>query len=139
VILNEGAPLPYIGHSRYYWNTNPRSFVSHYKIQKSQVEQLNSAKLQRLLERYMGKLSDVAILANGKPANRLNYKKLEQLDVLAGLLDFAALSPEHAKRVKDLYRVSVLKPFGKTLDFKKLKKLQSEINKISVKKIYLSK
>ena len=139
VILNEGAPLPYIGHNRYYWNTNPRSFVSHYKIQKPHVEQLNSSKFQRLLERYSGKLSDVAILANGKPANRLNYKNLEQLDVLAGLLDFARIGPEYAKRIKDLYRVSPLKPFGKTLDFKKLKKLQNEINKISVNKIYLSK
>ena len=133
VILNEGAPLPYIGHTRYYWNTNPRSFVSHYKIQKPQVEQLNSPKFQRLMERYSGKLSDVPILATGKPANRLNYKKLEQLDVLTGLLDFAQIGPKYAKKIKDLYRASTLKPFGKTLDFKKLKKLQCEINKISVK------
>jgi len=129
VILNEGAPLPHIGHNRYYWNTNPRSFVSYYKNQSPQVEQLNSEKFQRLLERYSGKLSDVAILATGKPANRLNYKKLEQLDVLTGLLAYARISPKHAKRVKDLYRVSALKPFGKTLNFKKLKQLQNEINK----------
>jgi len=123
VILNEGAPLPYIGHTRYYWNTSARSFVNYYKNRKTDVEQLNAAKLKRLLERYSGKLSEVALLADGIPANRLNFDKLEKLDVVTGLLDYANISSAHTKNLKKLYKSSSLKPFGKTLSLRHLKEL----------------
>ncbi len=123
VILNEGAPLPFIGHNRYFWNSFANSFVKHYKNRKIDIKQLNSAKLQRLLERYSGKLSKVATLANGKSANRLNYEKLEKLDVVIGLLDYANTSPDHANFLKKLYNKSSLKPFGKILNLKQLEKL----------------
>jgi len=136
VILDEGSPLPYIGHNRYYWNTNPRSFISHYKNQKPKVEQLNDAKFQRLLERYSGKLSETAKLIDGAPANRLNYKEPEQLETLTSILDYAQISAEHKKNIEKLYNASSLKPFGKKLNFRNLIKLRNEIiNKSSLKKI----
>ena len=123
VILNEGAPLPFIGHNRYYWNSSANSFVNFYKNKNVEVEQLNAAKLQRLLERYSGKLSKVATLANGKKANRLNYEKIEKIDVVTGLLDYAKISPAHANFLNKLYNKSSLKPFGKVLNLKQLEKL----------------
>ena len=123
VILNEGAPLPFIGHNRYYWNSSANSFVNFYKNKNVDAEQLNAAKLQRLLERYSGKLSKVAKLANDKKVNRLNYEKLEKVDVVTGLLDYATTSPAHAKFLKKLYNKSSLKPFGKVLNLKQLEKL----------------
>ncbi len=121
VILNEGAPLPYIGHNRYLWNTSNRTFVNYYKNRKADLEQLNAAKLKRLLERYSGELSEVALLANGKPANRLNFKQLEKLDVVIGLLDYANTGPAHARRLQELYESSSLKPFGERLDLGNLR------------------
>ncbi len=121
VILNEGAPLPYIGHNRYLWNTSISTFVNHYKNREADVEQLNAAKLKRLLERYSRKLSEVALLANGEPANRLNFEKLEKLDVVTGLLDYASISPAHTRNLKKLYNASSLNPFGKTLSIRHLK------------------
>ncbi|MHA1574609.1 MAG: alpha/beta hydrolase family protein [Alphaproteobacteria bacterium] len=123
VILNEGAPLPFIGHNRYYWNSSANSFVNFYKNKKVDMKQLNVIKLQRLLERYSGKLSKVAKLASGKKANRLNFEKLEKLDVVTGLLDYANTSPTHAKFLRKLYNKSLLKPFGKVLNLKQLEKL----------------
>jgi len=125
VILNEGAPLPYIGHNRYLWNTSNRTFVNYYKNREADVEQLNAAKLKRLLERYSGELSEVALLVNGKPANRLNFEQLEKLDVVTGLWDYANTGPEHAGRLLELYNSSSLKPFGERLDLEYLKKLAS--------------
>ena len=65
----------------------------------------------------------MATLANGKPANRLNYDFLEKIDVVAGLLDYANTSPVHAKFLRKLYNTSSLKPFGKVLNLKQLEKL----------------
>ncbi len=131
VILNEGAPLPYIGHNRYLWNTSAQSFVKYYLNREIDVEQLNAAKLKRLLERYSGKLSEVALLANGKPANRLNFDRLEKLDVVTGLLDYANISPAYEKNLIKLYDASSIKPFGEILTIDHLKTLSDslQINK----------
>ncbi|MEN8157186.1 MAG: prolyl oligopeptidase family serine peptidase [Bacteroidota bacterium] len=122
-IANEGAPLPYNGHTRYVWNTFPRSFISHHLSREIETRQLNAEKLQRLLERYMGQLSVVATLASGKPANRLNFSHLEQRDVVTGLLEYARTSPAHARRLKELYNASDIKPFGAHLDLQTLQNL----------------
>ena len=127
VILNEGSPLPYIGHNRYLWNTSNRTFVNYYKNREADVEQLNAAKLQRLLERYSGELSEVALLVNGKPANRLNFEQLEKLDVVIGLLDYANTGPEHAGNLQKLYNSSSLKPFGEGLDLENMRKLADSL------------
>jgi hypothetical protein len=131
VILNEGAPLPYIGHNRYLWNTSNKTFVNYYKNRETDVEQLNEAKLKRLLERYSGRLSEVALLANGNPANRLNFDRLEKLDVVTGLLDYANLSPVHEKNLIKLYNASSIKPFGEilTIDYLKMLSNSLQINK----------
>jgi len=127
VVLDEGAPLPHLGHTRYAWNITSKSFLQHNINRPIEPGQLNPAKLQRLLERFAGSLSDVAQLANGKKANRLNFQGLERRDVLASLVDYAELSSAHAKRLKDLYRDSSVKPFGKEVSIEHLKKLQSKL------------
>jgi len=123
VILNEGAPLPHTGHTRYYWNTTARAFMTHHQNCKTGVSQLNATKLRRLMERYAGRLSEVATLANGTPANRLNFDNLERLDVLTGLLDYTRSGPKHVQKLKKLYRASSVKPFGKELRLKHLEEL----------------
>ena len=126
VILDEGSPLPYTGHRRYYWNTKPRSFMAYYRDRKPEVSQLNAAKLRRLMERYAGKLTEVAILTDGTEANRLNFKALERLDVVMGLLDYSKVSRKHAKRLKELYLTCSVKPFGERLVLRDLRKLETK-------------
>ena len=50
-------------------------------------------------------------MKDGEPAHRLNYDTLEKLDVVTGLLDYAALSAAHEEHLKTLYASSELKPF----------------------------
>jgi len=123
VVLNEGAPLPHLGHTRYSWNISSKSFLDYHINRPIGIDQLNAAKLQRLLERYSGALTEVATLANGKKANRLNFQNLERREVLAGLIDYTEVSKAHEKCLKSLYRKSNLKPFGKKVSIKCLQQL----------------
>jgi dienelactone hydrolase len=110
VILDEGPPIPYSGHHRYKWATSPDSFTAHYQKAVPGPEILNAAKLERLMERYAGKLTAVAPLADGTPTNRLNFQELEKRDVVTGLLDYAGLGPAHEKRLKELYQECAVRP-----------------------------
>ena len=83
---------------------------------------LTAAKLERLLERYTGQRSALPTLANGRPANRLNFAGLEQRDVITGLLDYAAISPAHAQRLDELYTACALHPLGDRCDLDALKR-----------------
>jgi len=129
VVLDEGPPLPHTGHRRYYWNTMPRSFMAYYRDRKPEASQLNAPKLRRLMERYAGKLTEVATLTDGTQANCLNFRRLEQLDVVTGLLDYSKTSPKHATRLKQLYLVSSIKPFGQQLILQDLRKIEAELGR----------
>jgi hypothetical protein len=116
VVLDEGSPKPFSPHSRYKWRTSPDSFVESHRSAVPSPAILNAAKLDRLMQRYTGELTDLAILAKtGQQMNRLNYQPLEQLDVVQGLLDYGTLSPAHAERLTQLYAEGPRKPFGDTL------------------------
>ena len=123
VVLNEGAPLPHLGHTRYGWNITSKSFLDYNINRPIEVDRLNPAKLHRLLERFAGSLSEVALLTNGKKANRLNFEKIEQYDVISGLLDYAELGDAHAERLQALYKNCPIKPFGRKISTKHLKEL----------------
>jgi acetyl esterase/lipase len=116
VVLDEGAPKPFSPHTRYNWRTHPDAFVDAHLKATPTLALLNPAKLDRLLQRYAGELEGLAILAKtGQPMNRLNYQPLEKLDVVAGLLDYADLSPAHAETLLQLYAVGDRKPFGDSI------------------------
>ncbi len=116
VVLDEGSPKPYSPHSRYKWNTTPYGFAEAYQKATPDPSILNGPKLERLLQRYVGKLDGMATLAKtGEPMNRLNFAALERRDVVQGLLDYANLGAGHAQRLVELYAKASIKPFGDTL------------------------
>ncbi len=126
--LNEGPPIPFAqDHTVYAWNLSPDSFTKAYRKTEPSVELLNAAKLERLMERYTGNLSDLPRLRNGNPANRLNYESPEQRDVLAGLLAYGESSNAHAAQLIGLYEAGGRKPFGDTLSLDALRRLLAEL------------
>jgi hypothetical protein len=126
VVLDEGPPQPFSTHTRYKWLTSPRSFVEEHRTGIPMPALLNAAKLDRLLQRYAGELEDEPVLAKtGKPAHRLNYEALEQLDVVSGLLAYAEWGPEYVDQLARLYAEGTRKPLGAELS---LEWLRSERN-----------
>jgi hypothetical protein len=113
--LDEGGPAPQAGHTTFEWSMSPDSFVAHYHQAEPAPAVLNAAKLGHLLQRYAGELEGLPALKDGTPANRLNFRGVEQRDVATGLLDYARLSPAHAERVAELYRNAAIKPFGESI------------------------
>jgi len=114
-LLNEGGPAPWAGHRRCIWSISPDSFVAAHKEKPFGVGLLNQAKLDHLLQRYMGRLGRPLKLADGSDANRLNYALLEKRDVVAGLLDYARMGEAYARNLIALYAKSSRHPLGATL------------------------
>jgi hypothetical protein len=110
--LDEGPPAPYASHTRYEWATSPDSFVAAHQTGPMAPALLTAPKLEHLLQRYQGQLKDPPALADGSPANRLNFPAIERLDVLTGLLEYAESSPACMERLAALYAASPLRPFG---------------------------
>ncbi len=115
VYLDEGPPAPYAAHTTYEWALSPDSFVAGHQQHPITPELLTPAKLEWLLRRYARQLVDLPVLAEGAPANRLNFETPEQRDVLSGLLAYAALGAEFEQRLQTLYRACPIQPFGATL------------------------
>ncbi len=113
--LDEGAPMPYSGHTRYTWWMYPDSFTEYYKTHPPSPDLLNAPKLHRLMERYTFTLENLPRLAKGQAAVRLNMPGPERLDVLQGLLDYATICNEHEQRLITLYNAGKLKPLGSTI------------------------
>jgi hypothetical protein len=128
VVFEEGPPAPYASHTRFMWATSPDSFVDHYREAAPGPAILSAAKLTRVLERYAG-IDDpnVTLGKEDTVANRGNFEALEQLDVVTGLLDYAAMGPEHAERLKALYREAKLHPFGDDLDIPSLVDIRNRL------------
>ena len=133
VILDEGPPTPRSAHYRYHYKHTTDSFKAHYQKAPLSREQLTLVKLQRLMERFTDKLSDLPVLRSddgtGKPAHRLNFASLEQLDVVTGLLDYADQGPEFERRLQGLYEQlqEELKPWGPALEMSHLRNLAREL------------
>lgn len=128
VVYDEGPPVPFATHTRYMWRTSPDSFVDHYRKATPSADILNAAKLARLLERYT-RIDDgrVTIGADNATANRGNFERLEQLDVVTGLLDYAAMGTGHAERLSILYREGSSHPFGDGLDIAALTNIRAQL------------
>ncbi len=127
VVLDEGPPLPFCGHMRHLWPFPPNSFVEMYRQATPAPSILNQPKLERLMERYAGRMRDLPLLADGTCTNRLNFEPLEQLDVVTGLLDYAGLGEVHTKRLKKLYKACLEKPFGGRLTLRELGKRRDDL------------
>ncbi len=124
--LDEGGPEPFADHFTRAWNTGPDSFVAHYRDAQPAPEILGASKLRRLMERFQNDMSNRPVLNNGLPVNRRNFDAVERRDVIAGLLAYAALSPDHEQRLAELYQACPNKPFGDVLDATALRSALAE-------------
>ncbi len=127
VILDEGAPLPHLGHTRYIWDIDPIEFLLYHRDRDPAVDQLRAANLLRLMERYDRKLTAVETMADGAKANRLSFEALDRLEVLTGLLDYADVSPAHLKHLDELYATCPVRPFGDKLQLRDLRGLRDKL------------
>lgn len=110
---DEGGPAPYAAHTTYSWAMSPDSFVAHYQEAVPAPGILNGPKLERLLERYAGRMTGLPLLKDGTPVHRRNFAAVEQYDVVRGLLDYAELGAGHAARLEALYAKCALQPLEK--------------------------
>ncbi|MBC7816625.1 MAG: acetylxylan esterase [Planctomycetaceae bacterium] len=97
-ILDEGAPEPQVGHTKYPVPWSQRKFIDKALATKIAAEQLTSAKLERLMGRYAGQ----EWLPSGG-LTHLDDPESERSDVLRGLKTYVAVSPDHARMFADLY------------------------------------
>ena len=129
-VFDEGPPKPFSAHTRYKWGSSSNAFIEAHRTPMPAPAILNAAKLDRLMQRYVGELKDEPILAaSGKPANRLNAAPLEKLDVVSGLLDYADLGEAYAARLSELYAGGTLKPFGADLNLDRLREERAALRK----------
>ncbi len=124
---NEGPPTPCASHVSHEWAMAPHGFANHYQQAAPAPALLNAAKLEWLMRRYSRVMMDVPLLENGQPANRLNSVRVEQQDVVQGLLDYAGLGAEYEARLVELYARCPLKPLGESITVPHLRKLLAEI------------
>jgi hypothetical protein len=133
MIFDEGKPTPNSSHLRYNFDQNADSFKAHYQGATLSPEQLTLTKLERLMERFVGTLSDAPLLRpesdSPKPVHRLNYPALERLDVVTGLLDYADLGEGFAARLREVYGTlpDGLKVWGTELDISRLRNLRGQL------------
>ncbi len=97
-ILDEGAPEPQVGHTKHPVPWSQRKFLDRAAATKLAAEQLTSAKLERLMDRYAGQ----EWLPSGG-LTHLDEPESERADVVRGLKTYVAVSPEHARTFADLY------------------------------------
>ena len=90
---------------------------------------LSAAKLDVILQAYEGKLENLPRLANGATANRLNFRAIERLDVVSGLVDYATMGKEHERRLLDLYSQGERKPLGEKITLRALLALKREMTR----------
>lgn len=124
---NEGPPTPCASHISHEWSMTPSAYVAHFQQAAPAPSILNAAKLEWLMQRYTRELTDMPMLAEGKPANRLNSARVEQQDVVQGLLDYAMMGPEHEVRLLALYAQCSLKPLGESITTQHLQQRLAEI------------
>jgi hypothetical protein len=88
VVLDEGAPEPQVGHFKHAVGLNKDKFMTWVLTHPQGPEQLNAAKLGRLMMRLAGKdAHPQTVKRNGKeqPVNRLDFAEVERADVLRSL------------------------------------------------------
>jgi len=118
VVLDEGAPEPQVGHLKYHWSYGKDAFIRHWESVGVQPDQLTSAKLARLMQRWLGVEPQPYRYRPGggreRPARTLDWPEAERLDVVLGLAAFAQ-QDERAEHLARVYRQlpEALQAFGK--------------------------
>jgi len=122
VVVDEGAPEPSCGHTKYAIGLDKIAFLLHYYTLPIAPEQLTEAKLRRLMQRYLHVEGHPALVQPpGSPApfaaNRLDLEQAEKADVLRGLRTYAE-EPACAAKLSELYRAlpAELKALGPEVD-----------------------
>ncbi len=105
-ILDEGPCEPQVGHFKYAWALDSAPFRAWVRERGILPEQLNGAKLARLMNRYAGRqhLSGEIRPDGGepRPIHLLDWPEAERADVLRGLSAYAA-DDACAARLGELY------------------------------------
>jgi hypothetical protein len=97
-ILDEGAPEPHLGHTKYPVPWSQLNFATHALAAGFETSQLTRVKLERLMDRYAG----LEWLASGG-LTHLDEPESEQADVLRGLKTYVAAGGGHARAFAELY------------------------------------
>ena len=129
VILDEGPPTPYAGHTSHKWSISKEGFVEAHRTERAPLRTLHLPLLERLFQRYSNGIEALPTLSDGVRANRFNFEKLERLDVVESLLTYARLSDHHAGRVYYLYNQTMRKPFGDMFSFQALEITRDNLRK----------
>ncbi len=114
-IIDEGPPEPTVGHQKYAYGPTRETFFNHVLNGQVPLDQLTPTKLRRLMARYNGREWLPSRLQT------LDRPEAERADVLRGLRTYAHASPDHARRLAELYEK--LAPFDQALDVTTLKTL----------------
>jgi hypothetical protein len=96
-ILDEGAPEPQMDHQKYNVRWTRDAFLKRYVTGRIASDQLTTAKLERLMDRY----ADREWLPTS--LKHLDQQASEQADVLRGLSTYASASSENARAFAELY------------------------------------
>jgi hypothetical protein len=96
-IIDEGPPIPTIDHRKYNVGLTRNAFLERIVTGKIAPNQLTATKLERLMDRYVGKEWLPSRL------KQLDFPEGERADVVRGLQTYAAASPENARRFRELY------------------------------------
>jgi len=96
-ILDEGAPTPLLGHTKYPVGRTHRAFLDRVTTGKIAAGQLTPAKLERLMDRYAGREWLPAGLVH------LDDPESERADVIRGLTTYVAAGPDNAQTFAELY------------------------------------
>ena len=97
VILDEGPPEPSLDHRKFDLLFTRSEFLKRASTGKISVRQLTPTKLERLMDRYIGKEWLPSRLKH------LDSPEKERADVIRGLRTYISASSEHLKRFNDLY------------------------------------
>ena len=114
-IIDEGPPEPTCDHQKYHLTPTRETFLKQVMSQPISPDQLNEAKLRRLMSRYAGQEWLPSRLKT------LDRPEAERADVLRGLRTYLATSPAHAHRFTELYET--LPKADQALDVETLKTL----------------
>ncbi|HEX3152046.1 MAG TPA: prolyl oligopeptidase family serine peptidase [Gemmataceae bacterium] len=96
-IIDEGPPEPQVGHLKYTVSWTREKYLEQAKSAKIAANQLTATKLERLMDRFVGKEWLPSKL------NHLDEHAGEMVDVLRGLRTYTKASPANAATFAELY------------------------------------
>jgi hypothetical protein len=96
-VVDEGPPEPGMDHRKYDLLPTRTAFLERVSTGRIKTNQLTANKLERLMDRYVGKEWLPSRLKH------LDFPDSERADVLRGLKTYVAASPANSRRFAELY------------------------------------